>query len=1791
MKQILAAFLIVVIFILCNLSVRGENLPFPQDKYSILGDERNKVYEEFTSTETEGTPEGEEGIFEVPLSSETEHEYELELPTTTPQGLAGTGFLDFLESKKFFHYSREEWLKMKKQKEKGLPPGTEEVAVSSRPVSLRQTLPPGLAVELPYESQLSISGRKLIGSTMKSTVYDQPLAGKRVNSATFSMDQQMQVRIKGTVGRKVNVDVNFDDTVAGKQDISVVYKGDPDEFVQEAAFGDILMSLPSTEFVGYSKQLFGIKMDTKYKSLRTKAFFSQTKGLSEVKRFTGNNQFVRSSIADSSYIPLKYYSIKYGTNGIKAGTVKIYQADFKSNLTANIVITTNTVLESMLSPGTTVTPANFYLLVPGQDYIVDYNAGVVSFRNTVGSNYILAVDYQLSNGTYLRNYGKIPGTPKVFKDDNNTPASTSLPAGITTELKNYYNLGNVKIIRDNRRGNFILQVRDLNNNPVTTVGSYPSIVGAANNMNVDFDNGIVYFDPTNPRPFPHEVYDSGTHEYNIYTEYRYLIKILNLRPGIVPNSEKVVTNGVVLKKNEDYLIDYDAGIVTLYNTDKITEDTVTDISYDYAPFGGSGASTLIGLRTELSITRNIFIGSSFIYNFAAQTATVPDIRTTPSSLLVAEADTRLQDMKLPYVPLKLSVSGEYAMSQQNPNVMDKAIVESMDGINQTDSLSFFEENWLPAAAPNRNKFDLNAINVTRQQVFRRDISPNLENQTDEKQDIINFNYDLTKSNGGELSLVQVISKAGMDYSRKSYIEMWINGDGKGESLSFEYGQFNEDIDSTGILKTEDKNNSGTLDAGEDVGWQFQNRNGSISIYGANNGRLDTEDWLGTGILSPIDIPASAPFSPVNDSNGVHHSKVDWTGWKLFKIPVNITNQEAWRNIRQFRITIGGVGQSGTISFAEMSIMGLRWTQVNSAVGVSTVTLSAINSDDPRYVSLTSNPDYQQLYGSTNSSNDLKKKEQALSIQYQVLSATSALLGANEVFTGTPLDFSPYQYLNFFVNSYSNNAVGDTFFLQAGGDDSNYFEYAVKIPPSWVNSWRHIIIKQDGTSGRANHWVSLDPNATVTVVGNPSLNNISQIKTGVRVNSSGAKAPAEIWVDKIFVTDSFKKNGEAKKVNMDLTWPGSKNVGSTTVGGGRKEIDRNFETFSPGVYDRDYLEDNAHMGFSGLNYAGMSLFPTNARISRTRIITPSIVQQTSNLVSTLDEGVVTNYTASGDTSLKVSRYFPVLSGGYSRAVIDTQQIAQLEDRETVSGNLDYTNPLRVFVLPTGISTNYSVTNSYFKIYPSTRIVGSDNFLDIDTFKKYLQITDYHTLDVTENWGLRTPFRFGDFCNFQPSYNINTVREQNKDFSTPLNYPKSLDQNVGANAGFRFFPWLQPNLNYNIATKENYNLSYDTNTLTPTYPSTTKFLERDNSGELSWNFQVKDVLKIRYLASLGFTSSYRIQDSDSYDNVPASFNPLGASMEKLWIRGNDFNQTLLKTGTTTFLYKTYATKDDFRVSGRFNPLEAVDIRGRLDALKTLSANFTYTGTNEHTLITGTKRDVITKVWPDLLFGMNKLENMIFLDRWMSDSVLNLRQQTKTVDTLSITHDESDTYGADWRFHIFKRYDLSLGYTTTRLSEHDLATYIQTSEGESYDWSTQAGTMFGKWRCVIRYETNQNWAKNSAHVYSSQLLKNTYSGIVNADMSFPGGIPLPFTRARLNLKNRVIITGNLTYSNQTSLLNIAQNDIDNYSVAGNADYEISENFRFLVGLSGGRTIYVADPQSSFTVYQITSSLNIQF
>jgi hypothetical protein len=70
--------------------------------------------------------------------------------------------------------------------------------------------------------------------------------------------------------------------------------------------------------------------------------------------------------------------------------------------------------------------------------------------------------------------------------------------------------------------------------------------------------------------------------------------------------------------------------------------------------------------------------------------------------------------------------------------------------------------------------------------------------------------------------------------------------------------------------------------------------------------------------------------------------------------------------------------------------------------------------------------------------------------------------------------------------------------------------------------------------------------------------------------------------------------------------------AVSAGVSRKSIDRNFETITAGIYDRDYSEDNAYSNFDGLKMRVTNILPVKADISRIETVTPKVAENKSKL---------------------------------------------------------------------------------------------------------------------------------------------------------------------------------------------------------------------------------------------------------------------------------------------------------------------------------------------------------------------------------------------------------------------------------------------------------------------------------------------------------------------------------------------------------------------------------------------------
>ena len=292
--------------------------------------------------------------------------------------------------------------------------------------------------------------------------------------------------------------------------------------------------------------------------------------------------------------------------------------------------------------------------------------------------------------------------------------------------------------------------------------------------------------------------------------------------------------------------------------------------------------------------------------------------------------------------------------------------------------------------------------------------------------VLTVDYDLSRST--ELSIVQPLSNVGLDFSNKTYLEMWIYGDGNNEELSIGYGQINENADgdpNATVPKTEDLSHTGSLTQGEDIGWPFLNPDGSITRIGAGNGKIDTEDLDGNGIFDFENIAGTFGADSTDgifDSTGKVHTSVDWKGWKYFTVPVSIVDPDDWRTIKQVRLTVRRTnsinnlqGSSNVIKIYTLAAVSNKFQQADALVSGSTLTINALNRNSDEYAneSLIFNSTYQDLYGITSNDQLTGRNEQTLSLNYITVSSTGEQVGVKEVYTQA-LNLSNYKEFHVFV---------------------------------------------------------------------------------------------------------------------------------------------------------------------------------------------------------------------------------------------------------------------------------------------------------------------------------------------------------------------------------------------------------------------------------------------------------------------------------------------------------------------------------------------------------------------------------------------------------------------------------------------------------------------------------------------------------------------------------------------------------------------------------------------------------
>jgi hypothetical protein len=599
---------------------------------------------------------------------------------------------------------------------------------------------------------LQIQGRKTLNMSNTWVIQQNPNnTASAAPPSSFALDQQLQVRLSGQVGRKIKVDVDYDDKAAStqQQKISVVYTGDSQEVFKEFAFGDIQMDLSSsrTEFAGYNKSLFGakLKLDSPDEKLRLTAIGAQTQGFTETKSFVGgyeqvaNGTVLGHNYTDTSFIPYKYYylsresALLEGAVNITPGSVTIYiDQPGVTNQNPNRVSVVN-------SSGTTF---NFVALNPNVDYVVDYRTGLVSFNTAIQANYTIAVafattgplacgassfgynsqgKFDFANSAHFKTtatLGTILPTATLIQDGS-TYASSQYDGHMSCQ---FYSLGDRDILDPKLDPDFKLIVYGSNQSVVYQIDPRTDFSGV-----VGFDTrlGIMMFRV----PYPFGQGNTGanmvwtgtstgssddtalntgradaysltqkTNNFTVHVEYKHKLASYSLRFNIVHGSESITVDGRHMTRDVDYTLDYDTGILMFNNPDLVKDSSTVLATYEYMPFGGQFTSTVWGGRGEYDFNQNLSVGTTYINDSANTPQQTPDIKSGVYSLQILDGDVQVKApqkavdaLTAPISPrsgfLKVDASAEAAHSWFNPNTYSRNNENGVGMIDDFESVN------------------------------------------------------------------------------------------------------------------------------------------------------------------------------------------------------------------------------------------------------------------------------------------------------------------------------------------------------------------------------------------------------------------------------------------------------------------------------------------------------------------------------------------------------------------------------------------------------------------------------------------------------------------------------------------------------------------------------------------------------------------------------------------------------------------------------------------------------------------------------------------------------------------------------------------------------------------------------------------------------------------------------------------------------------------------------------------------------------------------------------------------
>ncbi len=350
------------------------------------------------------------------------------------------------------------------------------------------------------KTNIDISGRESItfaGETRRvSPFYGVEGLQKQPLFPSLDMKQELDVRLQGRIGEKINIQVDHSSSTAleGQNRIRLNYQGFDDDVVKLIELGNTSLSLPGSQLVSFSaasKGLFGVKTLAQAGPVDVTAIASKEEG--EVSRASFSpsggqiGQMERREIRDTDFIKNRYFFLDNPFDPARFSPPQVGKIDLFRSVPTNLAQTTpgtwgaayvDTVGDgSTIGQGAVFEKSWFEKLEQYTDYNYVLNADNpnevigIELSGAVGAGQILAVAYingrNQTIGDYAAPYSSDETSPLVFELIWPAAPNPQGPFGYTWNymMRNIYDL----TLSDIDRTSLQVEITDNGNraNPTT----------------------------------------------------------------------------------------------------------------------------------------------------------------------------------------------------------------------------------------------------------------------------------------------------------------------------------------------------------------------------------------------------------------------------------------------------------------------------------------------------------------------------------------------------------------------------------------------------------------------------------------------------------------------------------------------------------------------------------------------------------------------------------------------------------------------------------------------------------------------------------------------------------------------------------------------------------------------------------------------------------------------------------------------------------------------------------------------------------------------------------------------------------------------------------------------------------------------------------------------------------------------------------------------------------------------------------------------------------------------------